>query len=156
MSGNRTLATLAVICIASVILSSANLYLIVSIIRSQEAQLTQLQTEVDQAKDRINEVESALSNMTDRLGNINQSSTDISRLEGTIESLLNQTPAHVYQSVYRSVVVIRTPLGQGSGFFYNQTTLILTNWHVVESETDIEVEFYDGTRQRASVVGTDA
>jgi len=156
MSGNRMLAILAVICVVSVIFSSVSLFLIFNTIRVQEAQLRQLQDEIGEARGRINEVELALSNLTNRLGNINQSFIDLSRLEETIGHLLNQTPANVYESVYRSVVVIRTPLGQGSGFFYNKSTLILTNWHVVESETNIEVEFYNGSRARASLVGTDA
>jgi len=156
MSGNRMLAVLAVICVVSVIFSTVSLVLILNTIRVQEAQLRQLQGEIGETRGRINEVELALSNLTNRLGNINQSFIDLSRLEETIGHLLNQTPANVYESVYRSVVVIRTPLGQGSGFFYNESTLILTNWHVVESETDIEVEFYNGSRTRASLVGTDA
>lgn len=61
----------------------------------------------------------------------------------------------MYAQIYKSVVTVRTPSTLGSGFVYNNTNLILTNWHVIRGETDIEVEFYDGTRKKATVVGTD-
>jgi S1-C subfamily serine protease len=53
-------------------------------------------------------------------------------------------------------VVIRTPAAQGSGFFINNSTTIATNYHVVEEETDIEIEFFDRTGAQATVIGSDA
>lgn len=41
-----------------------------------------------------------------------------------------------------AVVQVRTPSGQGSGFFVNQEGYLITNFHVVEGETQISVEVF--------------
>ena len=45
--------------------------------------------------------------------------------------------------------------GTGSGFVYDDKGHILTNNHVVDGAEKIEVEFYDGEKIEAKVVGTD-
>jgi serine protease Do len=57
--------------------------------------------------------------------------------------------------------VQRTPFGTqkgegiGSGVIYRPDGYIITNNHVVEDATGVNVAFADGTTERASVVGTD-
>ncbi|MBI3880354.1 MAG: trypsin-like peptidase domain-containing protein [Verrucomicrobia bacterium] len=41
-----------------------------------------------------------------------------------------------------SVVQVRTPGGLGSGFFINEDGYLITNFHVVESETKISIEVF--------------
>jgi len=45
--------------------------------------------------------------------------------------------------------------GLGSGFVMSKDGYIITNAHVVEGETQMEVDFNDGTLARAKVIGTD-
>jgi serine protease Do len=50
-----------------------------------------------------------------------------------------------------SVVQVRTPGGQGSGFLINEDGFLITNFHVIEGETQISVEVYwsrDGQLER--------
>jgi S1-C subfamily serine protease len=139
-----------------------------------EDQILELQNTVDEVRNNIGAATSDLSILADQVKSLNQStSTNLAEIETTIENLedllselsnleeiINQlhnwTPAEVYDVTYRSVVVIRTPVGQGSGFLFNSSNLIATNYHVVEDETDIEIEFFDRTRTQATVIGSDA
>lgn len=140
----------------------------------QEEQLSELQSALDETRDSIGVARSDLSNLTNQINALNQSTStslaeigtavetleglisDLSNLEGIVDQLLNRTPTEVYEAAYRSVVVIRTPVGQGSGFMFNSSNMIATNYHVVTNETDIEIEFFDRTRTQATVIGSDA
>jgi serine protease Do len=46
--------------------------------------------------------------------------------------------------------------GVGTGFVFDQSGLILTNYHVIASATRIDAVFADDDRRRLTVVGTDA
>ncbi len=46
--------------------------------------------------------------------------------------------------------------GQGSGFVVDSSGTILTNNHVVDGATSVDVVFYDGSTQTGTVVGKDA
>ena len=65
----------------------------------------------------------------------------------------------VYNSVNPGVVAIQTlsEMGgsQGSGFVYDMQGHIITNYHVVEGATDLEVDFPSGVKVRGEVIGTD-
>ncbi len=45
--------------------------------------------------------------------------------------------------------------GQGSGFLYDDQGHIVTNNHVVEDATSLQVRFFDGTTAIADLIGTD-
>lgn len=70
----------------------------------------------------------------------------------------------IYNEVSPSVVAIRVTIasrdqiigsGSGSGFVIDQQGHIVTNNHVVDGATQIEVDFYDGTLAWATLVGVD-
>ncbi len=65
----------------------------------------------------------------------------------------------LYQRVDPGIVAIQV-LSQaggslGSGFVYDKQGHVITNYHVVEGATDLEVDFPSGLKVRGDVVGTD-
>src|SRR3990172_12524456 len=66
----------------------------------------------------------------------------------------------LYQAVSQGVVSLqlKTPIGpkQGSGFVIDTDGHIITNYHVVERASYIEVLFQDGSRAEGTVIGADA
>jgi len=49
------------------------------------------------------------------------------------------------EDAVRSVVLIRTPSGLGTGFVVGGGTLVATNFHVIEGATEAHAEFQDGS-----------
>jgi S1-C subfamily serine protease len=62
----------------------------------------------------------------------------------------------IYQQYSPGVVSIRTTTAQGSGWVYNGDGIILTNAHVVGTETKVEVDFASGFKTFGNVIGKDA
>jgi serine protease Do len=54
--------------------------------------------------------------------------------DGNVRDLVGQ--------IGEAVVQVRTPGGLGSGFFINEEGFLLTNFHVIEGETQVSVEVY--------------
>lgn len=65
----------------------------------------------------------------------------------------------LYEQVNPGVVAIQvysaTSGGLGSGFVYDQEGHIITNYHVVEGQTDLEVDFPSGLKTRGEILGVD-
>lgn len=72
---------------------------------------------------------------------------------------LDETLVNLYERVNPGVVAIRILIqqggGLGSGFVFDAEGHILTNFHVVENETDLEVDFSSGFKTRGEVIGVD-
>lgn len=65
----------------------------------------------------------------------------------------------LYQEINPGVVAIRALTeeggGLGTGFVWDEEGHIVTNFHVVQSATDLEVDFPSGFKTRALVLGSD-
>ncbi len=62
----------------------------------------------------------------------------------------------IYQQSSPGVVTVLTTTGLGSGWVYSADGYIVTNNHVVGTETRVEVDFASGLKTFGNVVGTDA
>jgi S1-C subfamily serine protease len=69
------------------------------------------------------------------------------------------TLVNLYKQVYQGVVAIQVLTdagrGLGSGFVVDDQGHVVTNFHVVENETDIEIAFASGYKARGELTGTD-
>jgi 2-alkenal reductase len=61
----------------------------------------------------------------------------------------------LYDSASQGTVAILTDTGQGSGFVFDSQGHIITNYHVVEGSTRVEVDFISGYKTYGRVIGTD-
>jgi S1-C subfamily serine protease len=107
----------------------------------------------------------ALFNLQNQLQNmqvtITEQNSEIQDLQNQIAiiDVTNQTGTVPWPTIYNqlknSVVLIETDLGLGSGFVYDESGHVITNYHVVEDASTIQVTFLDGSTMSANVVGTD-
>ena len=72
---------------------------------------------------------------------------------------LEDTLVDIYESTSAGVVAIRvlteSGRGLGSGFVIDKEGHIITNFHVIEGVTDLEVDFASGFKTRGTVIGSD-
>jgi len=61
----------------------------------------------------------------------------------------------LYANVNPGTVAIITDQGQGSGFVYDGQGNVVTNYHVIEGATSVEVRFSSGYMAYGKVIGTD-
>jgi 2-alkenal reductase len=82
---------------------------------------------------------------------------NVSPAPQTVVNLVNQQDklVAIYQQVSPGVVTIKTSTGLGSGWVYNSDGYIVTNNHVVQGETRVEVDFIGGQKVYANVAATD-
>jgi S1-C subfamily serine protease len=108
----------------------------------------------------------AYSNIQNQLSTLQSSLADQGRqlqdLHQQFEILdyVNQTNLlpwpEIYDQIKYSIVLIETELGLGSGFVYDLEGHVITNYHVIEDATTIQVTFLDGNITEADIVGEDS
>ena len=72
---------------------------------------------------------------------------DPSEAGSTLEAL--------YQQVLPGVVAVQTGSSLGSGFIFDSEGHVVTNQHVVEGSSEVEVDFSSGFKTHGTVIGTD-
>ncbi len=88
--------------------------------------------------------------------------TNVTRIEKEV-SITDQGIADAVDKIYDSVVIVKTYRGSqlyatGTGFVYkkvNGTYYLLTNYHVIQDGSKVEVEFTDHTTGKVTVKGGD-
>jgi S1-C subfamily serine protease len=68
----------------------------------------------------------------------------------------DSTLEELYQQVLPGVVSIRAGSSLGSGFVFDNEGHVITNQHVVEGSSDVEVDFASGFKAHGIVIGSDA
>lgn len=99
------------------------------------------------------EMDSRLDSLESQVSNPDNTTTRLIYVNSTSNGL-----PELYDMVDESVVSI-TALGpqpsEGSGFVYSKKGYIVTNQHVIDGATTIEVTFTDGSTRAANLVGSD-
>jgi 2-alkenal reductase len=72
-----------------------------------------------------------------------------------VELYARVNPAVVNITIYGEQAGQVLPLGQGSGFVYDQDGHIITNAHVIDNAEQVEVTFPDGLILSADIIGED-
>jgi len=72
---------------------------------------------------------------------------NVSLGEGSLSAL--------YQTVISGVVAIRTDKALGSGFMFDQEGHVITNQHVIDGASQVEVDFSSGYKAHGTVIGFD-
>ena len=103
-----------------------------------------LQTEIDNLKYQLNSAQLEIDSLQEevRIVALPSNSPDL----GVIE---------IYNKTRNSVVLIETDLGTGSGWVYDTLGHIITNNHVIEGASSIQVTFQTGDVLKATLVGRD-
>lgn len=115
----------------------------------------------DEIMEEIDDLKIHLSTLQEQINNINVTTLiheDVTYVIGENYSL-----SQLFEQVKESVVVVQavvspTTTSQGSGFLYNYSgqIIILTNSHVIEDATSIDVTFSNGNMYSASLRGANS
>ncbi|RKQ70921.1 serine protease Do [Litorimonas taeanensis] len=73
----------------------------------------------------------------------------------SIADLVERVSPSVVNIVVTTETGETTSEGQGSGFVISNKNEVVTNYHVIDGGTNIEIEFNDGRRYPARILGTD-
>jgi S1-C subfamily serine protease len=103
-----------------------------------------LATEVENLRFQLNSAIQEIESLQDEV-----------RISGLPDDTPNIGFIELYNATRNSVVLIETDIGSGSGWVYDTDGHIITNNHVVESTSWIQVTFQSGTVLQATLVGRD-
>lgn len=73
----------------------------------------------------------------------------------SIADLVDEVTPSVVNIIVTTETGETTSEGQGSGFIISDKNEVVTNYHVIEGGTNIDIEFKDGRRYPARILGTD-
>jgi len=71
-------------------------------------------------------------------------------------ALMDGSLTALYQQVIPGVVSIRTDTGEGSGFVFDTDGHVVTNQHVIDGASTVEIDFFSGYKAYGTVIGSDS
>ena len=101
-----------------------------------------------QVKDVSGSLEEVKSNTAENLADLSNKLSEIQVSSSDFSSII--------EDVVKAVVNVRTNLGQGSGVIFDNNGYLVTNNHVINGATEINVVDYNGNSYNAVVKRTDA
>mgnify|MGYP001558558726 CR=1 FL=1 len=104
------------------------------------------QTKFDDLSNNLTNAKTELDSLGTQVGSINKNITNL-------KASLGSDFSDIFANAVKSVVVIVTNTGQGSGFVIANGGYIFTNAHVIEGATAAVSITYDGQQHRISKVG---
>lgn len=131
-------------------------FFIYTIFVQQEVRFNSLDNKIsnvnEDVQSKINTLTSSLidtqEKLSSELGNINQEFDNLkASTSSDFSGIINQ--------VIHSVVTVRTDIGQGSGFIIDSNGYIVTNAHVVDGGSTIQVITYAQETKKAQLIGED-
>lgn len=129
-----------------------------SVIQDFELKISELQTENLNLKSDVDalaselgltasELRSSIETVEADLTSTSESLAELSAVSGDFSGIV--------EDAIHGVVSVLTNEGQGSGAVYSDDGYIVTNYHVVERASDIDVLFSNGARVDAVLIGAD-
>jgi len=109
---------------------------------------TDTQTKLNDLSTSVLETKSGLSSLGSQIGSLD---SELVKLKASASSDFSG----IIGSAIKSVVTIKTDLGQGSGFVIADGGYVVTNEHVMDGATAAVIITYDGQQHRVSKVGSD-
>jgi len=114
-----------------------------------ESQLGDVSSNIEEVKA---ETESGLQDISEKVGGLEEKSSELEDKLSEID-LQSSDFSSIVEDVVKAVVSVKTNNGQGSGVIFNSQGYILTNKHVIESATSIQVIDYDNNVHAIRLMG---
>jgi S1-C subfamily serine protease len=112
---------------------------------------------ISQTQEKLSSVEQqSQAGIQDIYGQLQESEERVSGIESELLNINVQSEGFtmIINKVIKSVVSIKTNLGQGSGVIVDRDGYIVTNYHVIDGISGAGVTTYDGKLHKVSFVGS--
>ncbi len=109
---------------------------------------TDTQTKFNSVSDNLRSLENQSQYLGSQFGSLD---TEMTKLKASTSSDFSG----IIDNAVKSVVTIKTDLGQGSGFVIANGGYVVTNEHVMEGATAAVIITYDGKQHRVAIINDD-